>query len=73
MELLLDNGFCSFNKDWNGRRVGEIGGRKPSRKHTMASQDVEGGGMVSCVIRQRNAPTHVHACMRAQKQLCILI
>ena len=47
-----------LNKDWNGRRVGVIGGRKLSRKHTMASQDVEGGVMVSCVIRQRNAPTH---------------
>ena len=69
MELLLDNGCCSFNKDLNGRRVGVIGGRKQSRKHTMASHDVEGGGMVSCVMRQRDAPTHVRACTRAQIQL----
>ena len=30
MELLPDNGLCSFNKDWNGKRVGVIGGRKLS-------------------------------------------
>ena len=63
-------GVCSFNKDWNGKSVGVIGGRKLSRKHTMASQDVEGGGMVSCVIRQRNAATHVRTChIRAHIQL----
>ena len=71
MELLPDNGFCSFNKDWNGRSVGVIGGRKLFMKHTMALQDVQGGGMVSCVIRQRNAhsDTHMHACTHVQIQL----
>ena len=68
MELLPENGFCSFNKDWNGKSVGVIGGRKPSGKHTMALHDVEGGGMVSCVTRERNAPTHVRSVARLTRK-----
>ena len=70
MELLLDNGFCSFNKDWNGRSVGVIGGRKLAKEAHNGFAGCGGtrDGVLCHKTKKRTHTTHVCACTHAQMQ-----